>query len=215
MSRGWKREPLRHRLSALGISTTAKYHRNMKAVPPKEFFPYWDVLEDVTSPEKKETEEMKKLIKLFWWCSVNNNWEWFDFERMFESVAPKINHELKRIIEWIIGEDIQSESLEVPPFSPLEEQKEDLEKAFLVYDKLLEGKSTKDDRKYLKDFMFEYRQGEFIGHVDVFHNLMHPPVSLEDKISLADSIIHLEHHRGNFWMINIPYLRKQFEEEYL
>ncbi|KXB07378.1 hypothetical protein AKJ51_01410 [candidate division MSBL1 archaeon SCGC-AAA382A20] len=107
--KGWFFEPARHALSSKGIKTSygVKDFRDTKQIPSKELhdidWDFWfeDKFYDLTIPkvwnaeeglELKIAYEGKKIIQLFWWCSVNDEWDWFDFDKAFVAVD--------RAFEW-------------------------------------------------------------------------------------------------------------------
>jgi len=188
----WPNEPERHSLASRGISTTAKYHRNIEEIPPRELYSidyeyignYWYDLIKVLKEDKKwgerldiievdksieHSRKIEKLIQLFWWCSTNDAWGWFDFDL----VAENIKSFLKGRKEF---------------YSELSKYEEG------VYLKSSHKEALELAEKYNSEW------------------------NINKKILWFDEIIHMEHERGLVIVevnMSLDALRKYFEEKYL
>lgn len=115
MNRGWFNDPYKHALASRGVYTTSRArpktlkHLGRTEVPPKELYDInWERISGYEGTEEKTKEEMKKVIKLFWWCSYYDSLEYFPFDEFIESTESLIrNHNLDRIINYYILENIQ------------------------------------------------------------------------------------------------------------
>lgn len=86
--KGWHGESTRHSLASHGVKTTlgkskVQQFRQDKNVPPEELY--------LEKGQYRKTN-IDKIIKLFWWCSYTNNWQWFNFEEAF-NLAKDILYE--------------------------------------------------------------------------------------------------------------------------
>lgn len=54
-------------------------------VPPSDIF---------VSEDEYGIYNLDKIVQLFWWCSVNDKWEWFDFKKAFNSVEEVLRDKL-------------------------------------------------------------------------------------------------------------------------
>lgn len=103
-NKGWQYEPIRHSLSSRGISTAfgkskvADFRKQVEDKPPEYF------------GTKYTPYRIDNIIKLFWWCSIHNNWKYFEFSKAFDTVEQIIHKRLKKHL-----------------FLPKEEQREVLE----------------------------------------------------------------------------------------
>ncbi len=185
----WKNEPQRHALASEGVKTSfgklQKIHRN---TPPKELYDInWNKAGAIWTSERN----MTKVIKLFWWCSINNRWDYFlvdDFLSNFKYTMYDIMDEYVKEYDM----NLKVEDLD-------EELKEKIIKDF-------QGMYDEQEQKWL-----------FKQNYELWDKLKNwKQLSKNRKIALIDEIIHLEHlGKGNYWELDIPQLREQFEEEYL
>ncbi len=195
----WKYEPTRHGLSAKGIRTKSSMdadgiRSDKSQVPPKGFYPLGGGYNLMGKRGKK------KAVKLFWWCSVNDAWEWFDFDEFFGEVENLID-------QYIYGN-----------LGVFSDRKEDV-----LNGKWDEVKSQiQEKKKKLEIDQFDVPATrssiQFIidKELEIYHKLDNVDgYSLEEKIRLVDDIIHTSHITGYLLEVDIPKLRQEFEEEYL
>jgi len=183
----------------------------MDEVPPKELYNInWKKI-------RKEKSEAKKAIQLFWWCSTKNKWEWFDFDEIFEILSKTQKYKIKEFIY----RKIQSNILKYLRKEKITDDE---------CDELLDITNNIENvsREKVNEVMYKvdkiggatYRNWtvkELESQIETLRQLTrHRSLSKDEKISLFDSLIHLEHDKGNMWSLdNIDRLRKKFKEEYL
>lgn len=132
--KGWKHEPVRHSLSSQGINTAfgqskiRDFEHQIRDEPPEELMlaesDYYD-------------QNMDEIIKLFWWCSINDDWTHFQYDRAFD------------VMEEIIHEKLGSH-LYLPP----DEQKEYFEENFSVSN----GKKMFSSDVFFKAYMGSHKE---------------------------------------------------------
>lgn len=103
---GWRWEPIRHSLASQGVETTVKGVADFRVMdepkmPPKLLYVDWD---DLTMGDTNS------LIMLFWWCSIHNEWDWFDFDEAFGLSTNLIQRKLGN--HFRLPEDEQKEHIE-------------------------------------------------------------------------------------------------------
>lgn len=201
--RGWTNEPNRHALASKGIRTSygkvQKFHKSDDEAPPKELcnINWFDL-----SPY-----DIKNSIKLFWWSSISNNWDWFEFKPFFKYSKDSLWKRLQLYIESILesmrgsgagwNDDYEYiyEKIWDKEFDDFSQEHQDL-----IWD-IIEG-----DRIEAK-FMELFVKLDSVDDID--------KLSQRRKIELSDNIVHLEHESGNVFNIDVKNLREEFEEEYL
>lgn len=171
----------------------------MKPIPDevKDFSNYYDY---------------EELFKHFFRCSLYNSWDYFDWDKAFENTRNVIGQKLaehglttfeeyKDFLDQIYGDrskDLQSFAVQT---DYLYITTEDIQEVILKY--------TFEESKKAFDSMFDNLQ-------EIYDKSEYPDsLSLPEKITLFDSIIHAEHVTGEiFDMCNPDDLRDEVEQEY-
>ncbi len=198
MTRGWPNEPFRHSLASKGMSTSlgkskvSDFKSKYKSYPPEELHPVdysaiqihlWDV------------KEVKKCIKLFWWCSANKNFGWFNFDDFFKNVKSVSR-------KWVEEH--------------FEGYKDRLNSDLSNWEDVIEDTKENNDSIYAEKPPVKHI---IENVVPLYQNILENEVnglSLEEKIRLVDELIHVEHTTGSLLGIkDMDKLRTEFEEEYL
>ncbi len=210
----WKREPTRHALASHGVRTAyskvKQFHKDEKEAPPKELYEKanYSLLSCNTKDDVKErVEGLESVIKLYWWCSSTDNWNWFNFDKAFNQVRVELR---EVVFPWFKG---YHESM-VKKKNPNFELKEYLDNP------------DRETTNLLLDYCnYHDMSDDIIEALKMYYTVMNndgDKLSLLQKINLFDKFIHYEHEyrheytgTNNFLNLNIPQLRQEFEEEYL
>ncbi len=210
----WKNEPVRHACSSYGIKTKDYSQVNSKnKAPPKDLFPI-----DWFKLKENDSTEVKKAIKLYWWCSSTDNWDWFDFDDVFKSIRMGIDNWLKFNISeykvYVSGKGYQPVMKGMPIST---------EEAISLIKK---GKYRKLKNKGKFESSSRYAgvwREKIVDMLDMAIKMKKQNnLSLDEKINLFDNVIHQEHMRSrhksdedSWYGIDVDELRQEFEEEYL
>lgn len=215
--KGWFGESSKHALASKGIETSygVKDFRETDKVPPKELYNVdWSSEDDYSM----EPSEFEKAIKLFWWCSVNDKWQWFPFDKFFNEARKYIESEFfDEILEFYIidrenkirGMTDYGMTIEEAREEVFDEADWEMWREGFTYSNMSPTVEKKIKKIILnndvKDETWDFwkkmsKKGE---------------ISLQKKISLVDELIHYEHVNGYIFDIDVPQLREHFEEEYL
>jgi len=153
---GWHGESVRHKLAASGISMRAN------AV----FRPYRPV-------GRIDYNDSEQWIFAFWKASIENDWDEFDFNKVFEIGK-------REIVDWV---DLNAEMVDI---WFVEEYARDNEIPETTdYDIIVD--MMIDDGWFYPDWSWD----------EVYEELCNPPKELAKKIILVDKLIHLQHGTGN------------------
>lgn len=209
--KGWENEPIRHSLSSKGISTTGVNDNiiNDEVPPPKPT--YRKILRTLShnpSWQKSGKEEVKKMIKLFWWCDITDNWEHFNFDEIFNKMNTYIKGYIRRKI------DVELKTGDWRRGDEMYEYLDEIHREGLSD---LSDSELKELARIFDEWCF-HRAKEVTQDIEIYKDLRNYDVlSLDEKIKIFEKLIHAQHDRGNIWNIEdeIPQLRQEFKEEYL
>ncbi|KXB07384.1 hypothetical protein AKJ51_01440 [candidate division MSBL1 archaeon SCGC-AAA382A20] len=197
--RGWFFDNYRHALASQGIKTKLNNQINSK-VPPRDLYPLdWDDMFAIVDEEGWEGGELARLeaggenlIYLFWWSSVNDNWEYFDFKKAFKSVEfaieNYINFSLHHDDEYVTLDEVVNLSVEEKRgFGTWGGDPMIRAKIINLYDEVVKA------QRNIRD------------------------MTLSEKISLFDKVLDTEHQNGIVWryLDSIPKLRERFKRWYV
>lgn len=230
---GWYGDIPQHRLASYGVKTTTqKFHKQEEKVPPKELSSFdWF------------SDNLDKIIHLFWWSSYHDKWEWFNFGKAFGVVKEMLYHKLGTHFSLPDDEQVEYSKNQLP-FYEIYSRFLSLLSGFGNYDEkvvkmyedrtgneitidLLDNREKVEDIPKLKDIIIEttVKNVDYLGTTDLPHyyneikNINLRSAKLEEKINLFDELIHIEHQTQSlsedYVGKTIPKLRNQFEEEYL
>jgi len=217
MSKGWFDNPQKHALASKGIKTSygVRDFRDCDKVPPKELYNInWSPEDDYSM----KPSEFEKAIQLFWWCSANDRWEWFPFDKFFNEAKKYIEFEFfDEILEfYIIDREDKIRGMTDYGMSIEEAREEVFDDADwkmwregFVYDDI-SPKVEEKIKKIILDDIVKDEAWDFWKRMSKKEEM-----SLQKKILLIDEMIHFEHVNGYMFDIDVPKLRKDFEEEYL
>jgi len=171
---GWHRHSREHALAAYGITCRAG-----GVVKDIVQFPESNI--DYSNPEQ--------LFTLFWTCSLNYDFDNFDWNKAFK-------HSFRHIMDYIreFEENAREEfNIDDDEYIP------NLEMIFL-YREMVQGDDEKYNMAMVAQKLYQYlEEGR--------------KMSLKDKIILMDSVIDVEHSRGLWvdWGIDVDKLRLRVE----
>ena len=213
----WRGESIRHRLSALGVKSVSRGIKDIRGIdehkmPPKELY-------NNSTFNTSSLWDMENVIRLFWWCSVNDAWGWFEFDEVFKymksyiedeyfkgefvsSYFDELNHKKYDLIEY---KGLDNDEAEKIAYSGVAERK------IYYEDKWLEDE---DVRNLVKGLVLHdsYKSGLWNIWKDLNDYRKH--YTLSKSRHLFETVIHFEHTHGYMFDIDIEDLREEFEEEY-
>jgi len=202
-----------------------KRFRSTSEVPPKEFYPDWEKLNDVDLLDDKydyftyNMPEMQKAIKLFFWCSATGNWEWFEFDKVFEICQ-------KQFKERLLEEDLPLLTINAIDDGLFDHRKLGIDIDYSrekgtnepiwdeVYEKFTKKGLSAEEWKAVEEFHCAKGAKDVWNRGIKFlakYKRMHNP-SLSEKITLFDNIIDIYHESGNYWGIDTPEIKRELEK---
>jgi len=211
---GWYGNPYKHSLASQGIKTKLQqfHNNNRNNIPPKELY-------NIDWNNSSRRSEREKMIKLFWWCSINNNWKWYPFDKFFNETSNFIVSEFFEELLESYFFDKEQEMINYLDYHNMT-RKESSDKVFDEIDKKMyyEGIDYDNLDNDVKNRIKEIIQSDSVKDFtwDLWIEIKNTEnMNLQEKIQLVDRIIHSQHVHGYMFDIDIPELRKDFEEEYL
>lgn len=206
MSRGWYQEPFRHSLASKGVKTTHDVLRDrieskIGVKPPRELINIdYDYISNYFGNDKEEWtpidekihfKNIQRIVYLFWWSHINDNWDYFEFDKVFDTLQSYFRGFIKneeKLVSDYLDEDI---------------------------DAFKNGEINPDGILRISEVH------NIENHADAYElvNEYKPTMSKSEKINLFDELVDMEHTRGNILFLRvgatIENLREDFEYKYL
>jgi len=207
MSKGWYGNRYGHSLASRGIS--------VKQI--KEIYEFPEVI-DYSNPEE--------MIVAFWLASLNNDFSNFDFKKAFDRACAEVEFYGDQIFQ--VRKDLNSyqDVIDHAKYGNHEDRK-DVESIVkeIGLEKYMKEDADKDeyDEKYgtkflnpdYDDYEIMNRDVEFAEYMIWLKKEIENPMTLQDKISLMDSLIYMQHTTGSIWDdFDVEELREEFEKKY-
>lgn len=179
-----------------------KFNEERRAPPvyfdPEKLFD-WDDYQ-VPHPNRRQA---RKMLRLFWWCSLEDRWDVFPFQELF-SVMRRYT---RKRLEQMKGRKKKTRFMPSELRGKIKEARE----AFNTLDL---DTITREQYEYLMGVFGRFTPHPRYNMLRIYWKTTHPPKRLTEKILLTDEIIHLEHDKGVIWNISIPKQRGIFERKY-
>lgn len=182
--------------------------------PPKELYDIdWNMVKrnayNMPDPNMgiHPIEETKRIIKLYWWCSERNKWDWFPFEKVFKNTIVPVRKKLEFAINSFMDNGLLDLSFKTTDGKIIEEYEDG-------YDHWLGDVPLKEIRKNMPKIKEIWKSAE--RYFEVYESLKkHQDLDRGEKIRLFDRVIHLEHDRGNLWGLDdMEHIREEYNEKH-
>ncbi len=195
MTRGWPHEPIRHSLASRGVETCfgkskiAEFRNKVEEKPaPKELTDInWD---------NKEKMNLGNVIKLFWWCSIHDDFSWFEFDKAFDKINDILKAKMRNHFMFsgesqreFVRKEIEIRPEKVLPIlaNILREEPEVRKKVLdcILTDKIKEDLKEKDEiRGHSYDTFMKFLKGgrKFVTSAETLDYLMNEYPEIKQKI---------------------------------
>jgi len=208
MNKGWPGESRRHAMAARGIPCRANaVFRPYRPTGPIDY-----------------THGDEEWVMAFWKASIEDDWDEFNFEKVFALARQYMDmwrqHEIESIMDdnieraYIYASDKAVDGV-LPGVGPID--------IIFPVDDMYYDEDTESLQMAVAEMMVEEEEGlgrKPRGWTKLREELNNPPKDIQGKIMLIDSIIHTQHWGGSLlkdkdWEdLEIGPLRQKFEKTY-